>query len=348
MQKSYTLKELSEITQTRLQGPGDLILRGVGALESAGEDMLSFLADPRQARRLRACRAGAVILPEGVACDLPSLVSTNPYKHFVQVVNLFSGPARRPAPGIHSSAVVDSSAEIAPDASVGPLCVVGARARVGAGTVLAAQVYVGEESTVGAGCWFYPHVVVREKVKIGDRVVLHPGVVIGADGFGFLPEGGRYLKIPQVGTVVIEDDVEIGANTTVDRAALGETRIGRGCKLDNLIMVAHNVRIGADTVLAGQCGISGSTVLGERVRVGGQAGCGGHLHIGNDAVLGGQSGVSKDVPAGVFVSGYPARPHAEALRIQAEVNRIPALRRQIRDLEARLELLEGKSREGQP
>jgi UDP-3-O-[3-hydroxymyristoyl] glucosamine N-acyltransferase len=220
--------------------------------------------------------------------------------------------------------------------------VVGAHARIGANTVLDAQVFVGEDSTLGDNCRVYPQVVIRERVTVGHRVIIHPGTVLGADGFGFAPVGDRYAKIPQIGTVVVEDDVELGANVTVDRAALGETRISQGCKIDNLVQIAHNVVIGPHTVVAAQSGISGSSTVGKHAMVGGQVGISGHLTIGDNAILGAQAGVTRDVQEKEFVSGYPARPHTESMRQLAALSRLPELLKKIQRLEMRLSALEGK------
>ncbi|HEX7513768.1 MAG TPA: UDP-3-O-(3-hydroxymyristoyl)glucosamine N-acyltransferase, partial [Candidatus Methylomirabilis sp.] len=208
------------------------------------------------------------------------------------------------------------------------------------GTVLEAQVFVGRNSRVGRGCRIFSLVSLRDGTRLGDRVTVHSGAVVGADGFGFARDGARYVKIPQVGRVVIEDDVEIGANTTIDRATLGETRIGRGTKLDNLVHIGHNVRIGGDTVIAGQVGISGSTRIGSRVTFAGQAGVVDHVSIGDDVIVGAQAGVSKDIPAGSIVLGSPAIPHLEFKRQVATVARLSELVKALRGLESRLKALE--------
>ncbi|MBN1595362.1 UDP-3-O-(3-hydroxymyristoyl)glucosamine N-acyltransferase [candidate division FCPU426 bacterium] len=337
-----SLKELADYTGALLQGEnaGDIVISKVGALEQADSQTISFLANKKYRDQLKNTKAAAVILPPDTPYGRPCLWSKNPYLDFVKIVYLFAPREPSPPPGIHPTAYVDPEAVIHEGAAIGPLCVIGKGARVGQGTVLVAQVFVGEASTVGDDCRIYPGVIIREGISIGNHVIIHPGAAIGADGFGFAPDGEKYLKIPQIGKVVIEDDVEIGANTTIDRAALGETRIQRGAKLDNLIQVAHNVWIGEDTVVAAQAGISGSTKVGKHVMIAGQVGTQGHIHIGDNAVLGGQAGITRDVAAGVFVSGYPARPHQESLRLQAETARLPELRKRVADLESRLKELE--------
>ncbi|MCD4812524.1 UDP-3-O-(3-hydroxymyristoyl)glucosamine N-acyltransferase [bacterium] len=339
---SKTLKELAELTGATLSGPDaeSVVILSVGPLEQAGANTLSFLANKKYRNQLETSTAAAVVIPPMIEYDKPCLVSKNPYLDFVKIVYLFAPPIPVPEPGVHAMAVVHPGAKLGKDVAIGPFCVVGENTEIGDRTVLVAQVYVGEQVKIGNDCCLYPQVVLRERCVLGNRVILHPGVVIGADGFGFAPDGETYKKIPQIGNVVIEDDVEIGANTTVDRAALGETRINHGSKIDNLIMIAHNVKIGSNTVIAGQAGISGSTKIGNNAMVGGQVGTAGHIHIGNNTILGAQAGISRDVPDGAFVSGYMARPHKEAMRILGETVRLPGLRKKVEDLEARLKQLE--------
>jgi UDP-3-O-[3-hydroxymyristoyl] glucosamine N-acyltransferase len=337
-----TLKELAEFTGSQLQGEPDRVITGVGPLDSAGPGMLTFLANPKYRDQLETTRADAVILPPGVPCSRPCLISRNPYADFARILQIFAPPIPVPPAGIHPTASVHSTAVLGRNVAVGPGCVVGAKAALGDHTVLAALVFVGEETTLGADCLIYPGVVLRERVVIGQRVIIHPGAVIGADGFGFAPDGDSWVKIPQVGTVVIEDDVEIGANTAIDRGALGETRIGRGCKLDNLIQIAHNVTLGPHTVIAAQTGISGSTHIGAHVQIGGQVGTVGHIRIGDRSIIAAQSGIMSDLPEQAFVWGTPAHPHAETLRQIAATARLPKLLKHVRELEERLKRLEEK------
>jgi UDP-3-O-[3-hydroxymyristoyl] glucosamine N-acyltransferase len=245
-------------------------------------------------------------------------------------------------PGLHPTAVIGEGVRMGRDVSIGPYCVIEPGAAVGDRTALGASCYVGHEAVIGDDCRLYPHVTVREYCRIGCRAIVHNGAVIGSDGFGYAKEGARWKKIPQVGIVVLGDDVEIGANTTIDRARFGETRIGNGVKIDNLVQVAHNVIIGDDTAIAAQVGIAGSTRVGARVQLGGQAGVAGHISVGDDSVAGGQAGVTKDVPPATFVSGYPAMPHNEARKMHASLMRLPELKKKVADMETRLKALEGK------
>jgi UDP-3-O-[3-hydroxymyristoyl] glucosamine N-acyltransferase len=341
---AITLKDLGEALGVAWEGPADLQISSVGALDSAGPQALAFLANPKYRQQLETTRAGAVILSADVPYSRPRLISANPYRDFTRAVKLFAPAVPLPPAGVHPLAWVHPGAKLGPDVAVGPFCVVSDGAVVGERTVLAAQVFIGERSSLGEDCILYPGVVVRERVQIGKRVIIHPNAVLGADGFGFAPDSGHYQKIPQIGIVVIEDDVEIGANTTIDRAALGETRVGCGSKLDNLVMVAHNVTIGPDTVIAAQAGISGSAHIGSQVMIGGQAGLQGHIRIGDRAILGAQAGVTKGVAPGEFVSGYPARAHKESMRQLAEIARLPELSKRVRALEKRLAELEAKER----
>jgi UDP-3-O-[3-hydroxymyristoyl] glucosamine N-acyltransferase len=330
------LRELAGRLGCELLGDGEAEATGVAGIEEAGPGDVTFVANPRYARHLAATRAAAVILAPGQDAPVPRLVSTQPYLAFARAVALLRPPAR-PAPGVHPSAQVDPSAELGPGVHVGPLAVVGPGARVGARTALHPHVVLYEGVEVGEDCVLHSGVQVRERCRLGSRVVVQNGAVIGADGFGFARDGeGRYHKFPQVGIVVIEDDVEIGALTAVDRAALGETRIGRGSKLDNLVQVGHSVTIGEDTVLAGQVGIAGSTRVGSRVTLAGQVGVAGHLAIGDGVVATAQTGIPGSVDAGAVVSGYPAIDNRSWLKASAVFARLPELQRRVRELERRV------------
>jgi UDP-3-O-[3-hydroxymyristoyl] glucosamine N-acyltransferase len=340
------LRELASRLGCELHGAGEVEIRGVAGIEEAGPGDLTFLANRRYVPHLATTKAAAVILAPGQDAPLSSLVSPNPYLSFARAVALIRPPSR-PAPGIDPSARVDPTAEIGEGVHIGPLAVLGARVRVGPRTVLHAHVVVSEGAEIGEDCLLYPGVHVRERCRLGDRVTVQNGTVIGADGFGFARDGdGRYHKFPQVGTVVIEDDVEIGALSAVDRAALGETRIGRGSKLDNLVQVGHSVTVGEDSVLAGQVGIAGSSRLGRRVTLAGQVGVAGHLTIGDGATATAQTGIPSSVDPGAVVSGYPAIDNRAWLRSSAVFAKLPDLQKRVRELERRLDALLERLRKG--
>lgn len=330
-----TLGEIARAVGGALEGPPDLVLSGVAGLEEAGPTDLSFLANPRYRAALAATRAGAVLVPPDEECPerVPRVRTRDPYAALVAVLaRLDPGPP--PVQGVHPTAVVDPAARVAEGVGLGPHVVVGPRARIGARTRVAAGGYVGEDAAIGADCYLHPHVHVGRGCQLGDRVVLHAGVVLGSDGFGYAPVDGAYRKVPQLGIVIVEDDVEIGANACIDRATFGATRIGRGTKIDNLVQIAHNVAVGEHSALAAQSGVAGSTRLGRGVVLGGQAGVAGHLHIGDGARVAAQAGVIGNLAAGGTVSGYPARPHHEALRAAAYLRKLPELDRRIRALES--------------
>jgi UDP-3-O-[3-hydroxymyristoyl] glucosamine N-acyltransferase len=336
------LRELAERLGCELRGDGEVEITGVAGIETARAGELTFLANPRYARRLADTHAAAVVLAPGQDTTLPCLVSDNPYLAFSRAVARVR-PLARPAPGVHPSAQVDGTARLGPDVHVGALAVLGAGVRLGARSVVHPHVVLYDGVEVGEDCVLHAGVEVRERCRLGDRVVVQNGAVIGADGFGFARDAeGRYHKFPQVGIVVIEDDVEIGALTAIDRAALGETRVGRGSKLDNLVQVGHSVTIGEDTVLAGQVGVAGSTRIGHRVTLAGQVGVAGHLTVGDGVVATAQTGIPGSVEAGSVVSGYPAIENRAWLKSSAVFAKLPELQRRLRELERRVELLLGK------
>jgi UDP-3-O-[3-hydroxymyristoyl] glucosamine N-acyltransferase len=320
-----------------LRGDGEVEVARVAGLGEAGPGDLTFVSGARYAPQVKTTRASAVIVPEGLETALPSLVSDNPYLTFARAVSLLHPETTLP-PGIHPSAVVHQTAVVADDAHVGALCVLGAGARVGARTILHPHVVLYDGVSVGADCRLHSGVQVRERCRLGDRVIVQNNAVIGGDGFGFAKDAeGRYQKIPQVGIVVVEDDVEIGALTAVDRAALHETRIGRGSKLDNLVQIGHSVTIGRDSVLAGQVGIAGSTTLGDNVTLAGQVGVAGHLTVGAGVIATAQTGIPSSVEPGRVVSGYPAIDNREWLKATVVFAQLPELRKRVRELERMLE-----------
>jgi UDP-3-O-[3-hydroxymyristoyl] glucosamine N-acyltransferase len=331
------LSELARHLGCAVRGDGSVDVARVASLEEAGPGDITFVAQSKYASRLPQSRAAAVIVPPAIETPLPSLISDNPYVSFAHAVAVLH-PATPPAPGVHPSAQVDATAALGEGVHVGALAVVGPRVRIGPRTVLHPHVVVYADATVGADCLLHAGAQVRERCRLGDRVLLQNGAVVGADGFGFArDESGRYHKIPQVGIVVVEDDVEIGALAAVDRAALHETRIGRGVKIDNLVQVGHSVTIGENSVLSGQVGIAGSTKIGRGVTLAGQVGVSGHITLGDGMMATARSGIAADVEAGKIVSGYPAIDNRAWRKAVAVFARLPELARRLRELERRLE-----------
>jgi UDP-3-O-[3-hydroxymyristoyl] glucosamine N-acyltransferase len=337
------LREIAERLECRLEGDGDIEIRRVAGIQDAGAGDLTFFANPKYLSELRQTGASAVILAdEAEAAPCAMLRARHPYLVFAKAVELFAD-TRRPAAGIHRFADVASTAIVAPDASVGAFAVVGEGAHVGARTIVHPHVTIGREARLGDDCVIHSHASIRERVRLGDRVVIQNGAVIGSDGFGFArTPDGMHHKIPQVGGVVIEDDVEIGANTAIDRPAVGETRIGAGSKIDNLVQVAHGVTIGRNVLLAAQVGIAGSTTIEDAVTLAGQVGVSGHITVGKGTTATAQTGVPNSVEPGSFISGYPAIDNRDWLKSSAVFRRLPELRKTIADLEARLAELEAR------
>jgi UDP-3-O-[3-hydroxymyristoyl] glucosamine N-acyltransferase len=335
------LKELAERLECRLEGDGEIDIRRVSAIDDAGPGELTFLANPKYAADLRVTRASAVILPDNAdAAPCAMLRCANPYLTFARAVEIFAPSADAPA-GVHRLAHVSASASIAADASIGPFVSVSADVRIGARTIIHPHVTIGPGARIGDDCVIHARVSIRERVTIGDRVIVQDGAVLGSDGFGFARRAdGTHHKIPQIGGLVIEDDVEIGANTTIDRPAVGETRIGAGTKIDNLVQIAHGVRIGRDVLLAAQVGVAGSTTIEDRVMLAGQVGVAGHLTLGKGVVATAQSGIPSSVDAGAFVSGYPAIDNRDWLKASAVFRRLPELRKTLSELQRRLDALE--------
>ena len=339
-QRKATLAELGALVGGVIEGDGGLEILGMASLEDAGEGHLSFLADVKQISRLEKTRAAAVIVPSNLPPFSKPLIRTpNPYLAYAKVQTFFSSRPHTPL-GIDPHASVGADADIGEGVSIYPFVFVGSRSRIGNRAVLYPGVYVGEGAEIGEETVLYPNVVVMERCRVGKRVIVHGGTVIGSDGFGFAPDKAGYVKIPQAGIVEIADDVEIGANCAVDRAAMGRTWIRKGVKTDNLVQIGHNVVVGENTVLVAQVGIAGSTEIGEWVALGGQVGVVGHIKIGDQARVGAQSGVAQNVKAGETVSGSPAFPHREWLRAQAVFPRLPEIKKKLAALERRVEEME--------
>jgi UDP-3-O-[3-hydroxymyristoyl] glucosamine N-acyltransferase len=346
------VKEIASLLQGKVVGDGEIEIERVAKIEEAGEGDITFLANPKYQRYLSTTAASAIIVPKtfdeakvnGGSRRVALLKVDDPYLSFLQILQKLQPPIESQASGVHETAVIASSAVVDPTAAVGAHAVIGERVRVGANTKISHGTVVERDVVLGSDGVIYPNVTIRARCQIGNRVIIHSGAVIGSDGFGFVPkQDGTYEKIPQVGIVVVEDDVEIGANSTIDRATLGETRIGRGVKLDNLVHVAHNVVIGENTVIAAQTGISGSARIGKNVMMGGQVGLVGHIEVADNVKLMAQSGVSKSLTkAGGTYFGYPAKEYRIAYRIEAALRHLPELIEEIKNLRSRVEELEKK------
>ena len=343
-----TLAELAQHVGGRVIGDAEVSIHKVAPIDEAGPGEITFLANPRYRQFLTQCKASAIIVGPGVIADTPAetgkgyLETASPYIAFAKILQLFSAPIHY-SHQISSLAQVDPTAILDEEVTIFPQAFVSRGVKIGKRTVLYPGVFLGEDCRVGDGCVLYPNVVVREGCRIGNRVILQPGVVIGSDGFGYAGEGKDRIKIPQVGTVEVEDDVEIGANTTVDRATLGRTVIGRGTKIDNLVQIAHNVMVGENSVIAAQAGIAGSTRIGKDVTLAGQVGVINHIEIGDGAKIGPQSGIPKSVPPGAVLSGgIAAAPHHEWLKVMTLLPQLPKLWNSVRQLEKKMsEILKG-------
>ncbi|HUV36187.1 MAG TPA: UDP-3-O-(3-hydroxymyristoyl)glucosamine N-acyltransferase [Patescibacteria group bacterium] len=344
---SYSLEELAGIVGGEIIGDRNIMIRGVAGIKEAEEGQITFLANPRYEPFLRETKASAIIANRDGNLPRTILKVSNPYLAFLKVVTLFSkSPMERYRRGVHPTAIVDQSAAVGRETSIGAYAVIGEGVVIGDRTTILPHVCICNDVTIGTDCLLYPHVTIRERCTIGNEVIIHAGAVIGSDGFGYAKDGNTHHKIPQIGIVSIEDNVEIGANTTIDRATTGVTLVKKGSKIDNLVQIAHNVVVGEDSVLAAQVGVSGSTELGKNVVLAGQAGLVGHITIGDGAMVGAQGGVTKSIPPATRVSGYPAREHTFARKIYAATKRLPELIKEFRALRKRIEALEKGQRGG--
>jgi UDP-3-O-[3-hydroxymyristoyl] glucosamine N-acyltransferase len=324
-----------------LHGDPAIEVTGVAGIREAGAGDLTFLADPRYEAAAATTRAAAILVSANHRrFAQPVIEHPDPFQAFFAAVALLHPPPPPPPAGVHPTAVVGPGVRLGEAASIGPHAVIEAGAEIGDRAIVGALVYIGRQVRIGADTYLYPQVVIREECVLGDRVIVHSGAVIGSDGYGFRHEGERHVKVPQIGRVVIGDDVEIGAACAIDRGTLGDTVIERGTKFDNLVHIGHNVRIGADSLVIAQVGIGGSAVVGKGVILAGQAGIAGHIEIGDRAQIGGQAGVIASVPAGEQLWGTPAMPLHQSKRVYAAIRRTPELLREVRALKERVAALE--------
>ena len=342
-----TLGELAALVGGDLRGPADLLIRGLAAVDQAGPEDITFIAQARFARLARTSRAGAFIVsPQWATLDKPLIVVAHPYLAYARVAAVFARP--RPGwAGVSPQAHLGAQVRLGQDPAIAPFVFVGDGVCLGDRVTLMPGCYIGPETVIGDDTYLAPNVTIMERCRIGARVLIHSGAVIGADGFGFIPTPEGQVKIPQLGTVVIEDDVEIGANVTIDRGALGETRVGRGTKIDNLVQVAHNVTVGEHTVMAAQAGVAGSTKIGRWVALGGQAGLVGHVTIGDRAQIGAQAGVTNSVEPDQVLLGTPAWPIRETRKVWVSWRSLPELIRRVRHLEQQLAALTAPERKSE-
>lgn len=337
-----TLKELAEYLGGELIGDGDAVITGVAGLDEAAPGHISFLANPKYASKVATTRATAVILPQGAeAPGINAIIIKNPYLAFAKIVTLFYVSPMKPR-GVMEGAFVGNGVVLGEYVTIFPGAFIGDNAKIGNRTVLHPGAAVYEGAEVGDDVVLHANVSIRERCKVGNRVTIHNGTVVGSDGFGYAFDGRGHFKIPQVGIVVVEDDVEIGANAAIDRAAMGATLIRKGTKIDNLVQIGHNCVIGEHCVIVSQVGISGSTKLGDYVTLGGQVGVTGHIEIGAKVMVGAQSGVHNSIPAGQILSGSPAIPHKQWLRMSAVLPKVPEMRKEMASLEKRLADLEAR------
>ena len=329
---TVTATELAGLCSGRLVGDGARVVRGVRAVELAGPDDLAFVSDRKAERGAASSRAGVLLARSAAPFGDRTVIEVpDPSLALIPILEAFA-PRRRARAGVHPTAVVEAGATVDPTAEVGPYAVLEAGSRVGAGAIVGSHVAVGRDAEIGEGVWLHPHVVVYDGVRIGPRAEVHSGTVLGADGFGYAPSPTGIRKIPQVGTVEIGADVEIGANSCVDRASLEVTRIGEGTKVDDLVMIGHNCVVGRHDFICAQVGLAGSSVVGDGVILGGQVGVAGHLRIGNGVKVGAQSGINGDVPDGENINGTPHQPYRESMKSLVEFRRLPETARLVREL----------------
>jgi len=338
MAKNHSLGEIAALVEGQLIGDPKLIISGINDLGRATAEQISFLGNPRYVQAAKDSQAGAILVPANGELELNAaqIRVANPSAAFAKVFALFAPDPIRWESGVHPSATVAAGVKLGKDVYIGPNAVVEANSEIGDRTHIDAGAYVGHETRIGSDTFIYPNVTIRERSVIGNRVILHPGVVIGADGFGYEFQQGKHIKVPQLGYVQVDDDVEIGANTTIDRGRFDKTWIQEGCKIDNLVMIAHNVVVGAHSVIVAQCGISGSSTIGKYVTIAGQSAVVGHIKVADQVTVTGWTAVTKDITKSGVYRGAPAKPMKESMRIEALTMKLPELYERLQALEKKL------------
>ncbi|MDP8234235.1 MAG: UDP-3-O-(3-hydroxymyristoyl)glucosamine N-acyltransferase [Candidatus Saelkia tenebricola] len=338
---NMSLTRIAELIDAEIVGDGNVLITGISGIKEAQKGDITFVANPKYVSLISTTHASAIITSRDVEkAEKPIIRTDDPSIAFSKLVSIFSPDEKKVAPGVHPTAVIGKDVILGKNISIQPYVVISDGVVIGDNTVLHASVYVGHHSRIGSNCLIHPHVTIRERVTIKNRIIIHSGTVIGSDGFGYATVKDVHYKISQIGTVYIDDDVEIGANVTIDRARFGRTHIKRGTKIDNLVQIAHNVEIGENSIIVAQSGISGSTLIGKGVILAGQSGVVGHISIGDNARVAAQAGVTKSVPSGEVVSGYPARPHGTAKRINACVQKLPDFYKCVKSLQEKVKKLE--------
>ncbi len=344
MSPTYTVGQLADLVGGTVRGDASVVIRGVADVSEAGPDQVTWVNRDAYIEKLKASRAGAVLVLTNFGdTPMPAILCAKIEPSVAKLLGAFSTPISKPNPGIHLTAVIHPSVRIGANPSIGPHVVIDADVQIGERCVIHAGVFIGRGTTIGDDCFLWPNVVIRDGCALGHRVIIHPNSVIGADGFGYYFDQGRHNKIPHIGDVILEDDVEIGACTCVDRSKFGNTVVGAGTKIDNQVQVAHNVRIGRHCILAGQSGIAGSVRIGDYCVFGGRAASLDNVAVGDRVTVASLAVVAKDIPDGLTVSGFPARDHREELRERALVRRLPKLAGQLKDLIHRVEQLEAST-----
>ena len=338
-----TLNEIAKLIDGKVIGDGDTLITGVSGIKEAADGDITFLANPKYSSLMDKTAAAAIITSaEAQKTTKPIILTENPSLAFAKIISMFIPDDAGHPQGIDYTVVMGKNVTLGKDVVLGPYVVIGDNVTIGDNTIIYAGCFIGHHTKIGNQTLIYPHVSIRERISIGNRVIIHSGTVIGSDGFGFATIKGSHHKIPQVGTVEISDDVEIGANVTIDRARFDKTFIGRGTKIDNLVQIAHNVVIGENALIVAQVGIAGSTIIGNNVTLAGQVGLIGHITIGDNAIVTAQSGVAKSVPADTMVSGYPARPFMTTQRVNASMQNLPKLFELVKQLKKKVEELEAR------